>query len=67
MTEVMTLRLGTEVIRELDTLYQDEEKDRSAVVRELLEKGLHERKIAKALKQYEQGNVTLWKAASLAE
>ena len=64
--QVITLRLPREMLKELDGLAERERKDRSAVIRDLLERGVGEKRVEHAVGLYRSGRVTGWKAAQLA-
>jgi len=67
MAEIMSFRLPAETRAMLDELAEDEAKDKSELVRELLTMGLKEKKLQKAIELYKDGKVTLWKAARMAD
>lgn len=66
MSETISLRLPRETIKKLSELAEKEGKDRSAVIRELLEHGVKEKSLEQAVELYRIGQVTGWKAAQLA-
>lgn len=66
MVEVITLRLPPDILKELDRLADRERKDRSALIRELLERGVGEKRIEYAVELYRSGRVTGWKASQIA-
>ncbi len=66
MPEVITLRMEKRLRQQLDELSKQEDRDRSEIVRELLQAGLREKKLAHALELYKEGRITLWKAARTA-
>jgi len=66
MSKTVSLRLHKRSLSELDELAKLEDKDRSALVREILEVGVREKKIERSLRLYQAGKVSLWKAARLA-
>jgi len=66
MSKTVSLRLHKRSLSELDELAKLEDKDRSALVREILEVGVRERKIEHSLRLYQAGKVSMWKAARLA-
>lgn len=61
----MTFRLPIEIDREIEKLASLEDTDKSKLIRELIVFGIEERKLKKALRYYEDGKITLWKAARL--
>jgi predicted HTH domain antitoxin len=66
MVEVITLRLPPDILKELDRLAERERKGRSALIRELLERGVGEKRVEYAFELYRSGRVTGWKAAQMA-
>jgi predicted HTH domain antitoxin len=66
MSEPISLRLPRETIKKLDELADKENKDRSTLIRELLDNGIQEKDIEHAVEQYRKGQVTSWKAAQIA-
>ena len=62
----VTARLKTELLREIQEIAEEESIDRSSAIQRLLQIGLKEYKMEKALNLYRNGKVTLWKAADLA-
>ena len=66
MTDAISLRLSEETLRKLDDLSTREGKDRSTLIRELLEKGIKEKDLDNAVEKYKRGDATGWRAAQLA-
>lgn len=66
MAKLISLRVPTELLRELGQLAKDEMKDRSEFTRELLVLGLKEKRLQRSLESYTKGKATLWKASRLA-
>jgi predicted HTH domain antitoxin len=66
MAGLVSLRLPKEITDELARLGKLEDKDRSELVRELLLRGIREKKLDRAIELYRRGRVTLWKAARMA-
>lgn len=66
MSETISLRLPRETIKKLRELADKEGKDRSALIREILEHGVKEKNIDHAVELYRRGQITSWKAAQLA-
>ena len=64
--EVMSFRLPAEISKILEELADEEAKDKSELMRELLALGIKEKKLQKALRLYGEGKITLWKAARTA-
>jgi predicted HTH domain antitoxin len=67
LSETISLRLPRETIKKLRELADKEGKDRSALIREILENGVKEKNIDHAVELYRTGQITGWKAAQLAE
>ncbi len=67
MTEVtVAARVPKELNRIINEISAEEKVDRSTIVRKLLDMGAREWRVQTALDKYEQGTVTLPKAASIA-
>lgn len=66
MPGTVSLRLSRETLKKLDELATRERKDRSTLIRELLERGIKEKNIEHAVELYRRGEVTGWRAAQLA-
>jgi len=66
LSEAISLRLTREVLRKLDELADREGKDRSALIREILERGVEEKNLDHAVELYRRGQVTGWRASQLA-
>ena len=66
MSETITLRLPPQTAKKLKEIAKKEGKDRSTLIRELLENGVKEKNVEQAVELYRAGQVTAWKAAQLA-
>lgn len=66
LSETISLRLPRETIKKLRELADKEGKDRSTLIREILEHGVKEKNIDHAVELYSRGQVTGWRAAQLA-
>lgn len=66
MSKAISLRISESLKKQLDEMAEKENKDKSALIRELIEAGLAEKKIEDALRKYSKGEVTLWKASTMA-
>ena len=66
MSETISLRLPRETIKKLRELADKEGKDRSTLIREILEHGVKEKNLEHAVELYRRGQITGWKAAQLA-
>ncbi len=66
MTETITLRLPPQTAKKLREIAKKEGKDRSTLIRELLENGVKEKSVEQAVELYRRGQVTAWKAAQSA-
>ncbi len=67
MSENISLRLPQEVLEKLDDLAKKEHKDRSNLIREILDEGIREKRIDLAVELYKKGEVTGWQASRLSE
>lgn len=61
------VRLPEDLLEKLDRLSQDEQLDRSTVIRQLLERGYEDFMKERAGRNYRSGEITISEAASLAE
>ena len=66
LSETISLRLPRETIKKLRELADREGKDRSTLIREILEWGIKEKDLEHAVELYRRGQITGWKAAQLA-
>jgi predicted HTH domain antitoxin len=66
LSETLSLRIPKETAKKLRELANKEKKDRSTLIREILEQGVKEKNIENAIELYKTGQVTGWKAAQLA-
>ena len=66
MSKTITLRLPPQTAKKLKEIAKKEGKDRSTLIRELLENGVKEKSVEQAVELYRTGQVTAWKAAQLA-
>jgi predicted HTH domain antitoxin len=66
MSESITLRLPPQTAKKLKEIAKKEGKDRSTLIRELLENGVKEKSKEQAVELYRTGQVTAWKGAQLA-
>ena len=67
MSETICLRLSKETIEKLQELSGREQKDRSTLIREIIDKGIKEKNIDYAISLYQKGKATGMKAAKLAD
>jgi predicted DNA-binding protein len=58
MSENISLRLPLEVLEKLDDLAQKEHKDRSTLIREILDEGIKEKRIDLAVELYKRRRVS---------
>jgi predicted HTH domain antitoxin len=66
LSETISLRLPRETVKRLREIAEKEGKDRSTLIREMLEHGVKEKSIEQAVELYRTGQVTGWRAAQLA-
>ncbi|MCW3983499.1 MAG: UPF0175 family protein [Candidatus Bathyarchaeota archaeon] len=66
MSETITLRLPPQTAKKLREIAKKEGKDRSTLIRELLEKGVKQKNTEQAIELYRTGQVTAWRGAQLA-
>jgi len=65
LSETISLRLPRETIKKLRELADKEGKDRSTLIREILEHGVKEKNLEHAVELYRSGQITGWRAAQL--
>lgn len=65
LSETISLRLPRETVRKLREIADKEGKNRSTLIREMLEHGVKEKSIDQAVELYRAGQVTGWRAAQL--
>ena len=65
MSETITLRLPPKTAKKLQEIARKEGKDRSTLIREILENGIKQKSMEQAVELYRTGQVTAWKAAQL--
>lgn len=63
MGKTVTTRVNEELSERIDEIAEEEDLDRSTVVRKFLADGTRNWLIEKNLEDYEAGRVTLWQAA----
>ena len=66
MSETICLRLSKETAKKLREIADNEEKDRSTLIREILEQAIKAKNVDQAIELYRKGQITGWKAAQLA-
>lgn len=66
MTKQMNLRLDEELIKEFEELAEQENLDRSALVRKILIEGLHQERLNFALQKYLRKEISIERAAEIA-
>ncbi|MCS4540894.1 MAG: UPF0175 family protein [Euryarchaeota archaeon] len=65
--ETVAMRISKDLWRELEKITEIEALSKSDALRKMLEKGIKEWKKDLALQLLQQGKITLWKAAKMAE
>ncbi len=66
ISETISLRLPGVTLKKLSEVADREGKDRSTLIRELLERGVKEKELDNAVELYRRGQATGWRAAQLA-
>ena len=67
MAETVSVRLDKLELKEINEISKLEKKTRSSVLREVLEKGIKEKKLELALEKFRKNEATAWKAARMAD
>jgi len=65
-TQVMAARFPEPAVKTVEEIAREESVDRSTIMARALEQYIKQWKLEKALKLYQKGKVTMWKAASIA-
>jgi len=65
-TQVIAARFPESAVKMVEEIAREESVDRSTIVARALERYVKQWKLEKALKLYQEGRVTMWKAASIA-
>jgi len=65
MGKTYTSRLPDEMVKEIERIAQIEKLDKSSVIRRLLDRAIPEWKLEYALKLYQNGEISIGKAAEL--
>lgn len=63
--EAVTARVSKKMLTEIERLAEKEKVDRSELIRRLLDFALQHKRIEGAVRGYQDGKVTLWKAAEM--
>lgn len=66
MMETKTFRFEENLVEELKKISEEEGRTESEIVREIVDKGLREYRIEKAIKKYQRGELSQGAAAELA-
>jgi len=62
----ISLRLPRDTLEKLDEISDRERKDRSTIIRELLDRGIQDKDVDHAVELYRKGQATSWRSAQLA-
>ena len=66
MSETVSVRIDKPELEEIEAISKIEKKSKSNVLREVLEKGIMEKKLDIALEKFRSKEATAWKAARIA-
>ncbi len=66
-SKVINIRLDEKLLQDLEQICQWEKKDRTTVIRRLLSQAIETVKMNYSIKLYQEGKISLGKAAELAE
>ena len=67
MSQLVSTRIEENISREIMKLAKEKNIGKTALLRELITKGLADLKLDLALDLYRKGKITLWKASELAQ
>ena len=66
MAETVSVRIDKTELKDINEISKLEKKTKSSVLREVLEKGIKEKKLEIALEKFRNNEATAWKAARIA-
>jgi predicted HTH domain antitoxin len=66
MTEVLSVKVDKEKLRQLEEIAREEQTDRSTTAGRLLDMGMKEWKVNKAVEMFGRGKLSLWRGAATA-
>lgn len=64
MSEVLSVKVEKEKLKELEEIAREEQSDRSTVARRLLDSGIRKWRVDRAVQRFGAGKVSLWKASA---
>lgn len=67
MSDQLNIRMDRKILENLEELARDENLDRSALVKKILIEGLHQERLNLALQKYVQQQISLERAAEIAQ
>lgn len=67
MAETVSVRIDKSELKEINEISKLEKKTKSSVLREVLEKGIKEKKLEMALEKFRKNEISIGKAARIAE
>ena len=67
MAETISVRIDKSELKQINEISKLEKKTKSHVLREVLEKGIKEKKLDLALEKFRKNEATAWKAARMAD
>ena len=66
MTETVSVRIDKENLKEIENISRIGKNTKSSVLREILDRGIKEKKLEIALEKFRNNEATAWKAAKIA-
>ena len=66
MAETVSVRIDKKELKEIEEISKIDKNTRSNVLREILDKGVKEKKLEIALEKFRNNEATAWKAAKIA-
>jgi predicted HTH domain antitoxin len=63
MSEVLSVKVEKEKLKQLEEIAREERSDRSAVARRLLDAGIRGWKVDRAVEKFREGKLSLWKSS----
>ena len=66
MTEVLSVKVDSEKLKQIEEIAREEQSDKSTTARRLLDMGMKEWKVNKAIENFRRGKLSLWRGAATA-
>ncbi len=67
MKDTVSVRISGEELKEVENLSDEEKRKKSEILREVLRKGIMQKKLEIAFRKFQDNEATAWKAARIAD